>query len=123
MTGPKGHSLPELIVAIAFLGIGLGGVGASSVLGARWTGEALRRQEAVRTAVAVLDSLVAAPSPASGTREAGRLRLSWVVREGSGPVSVLVETLEGRRLFELEGWRLAPVPMLQDLAEAAGGGP
>lgn len=113
----RGHSLPELIVAVTFLGIALGCVGASSVLGARWAGDALRRQKAARVASAVLDSLAAAPSATSGSREDTRWRVAWSVDATEGPVRVTVDTPAGRRLLELEGWRALPVPVLPDRPE------
>ncbi len=121
-----GHSLAELIVAVTFLGVALGCVGASSVLGARWTGEALRRQEAVRVAASLLDSLSVALDPGSGALETDGVRLTWSVERG-GPVRVTVETSSGRRLLEVLGWHITPPPALPDVASpgesAPAGGP
>lgn len=112
MTRRRGHSLPELIVAVTFLGIALGCVGASSVLGAQWAGDALRRQAAVRVASAVLDSLIAAPVATTGYREDTRWRVAWSVEAAEGPVRVTVDTPAGQRLLEVDGWRALPVPVI-----------
>lgn len=100
----QGHSLVELIVAVTFLGVTLAAVTGSTLLGARWVGEAAEEQRAVRLAEDVLDSLAASTAPAPGTLDRDGLRLRWTVgpagrltvtvgREGRGPA---LARLEGR---------------------------
>lgn len=114
MTRRAGHSLPELIVAVTFLGAAMGGVAASTLLGARWASEALLRQEALRVAGSTLDSLSAVPAPVSGARASSRWRLRWTVSSGEGRLRVTVEAVDGRRLARLEGRRVPAVPVLPD---------
>jgi Tfp pilus assembly protein PilV len=58
-----GHSLPELLVTLAFLGASLTAMASASVLASRWTGDAVARQWVVAVAEAVLDSLTSLPEP------------------------------------------------------------
>lgn len=112
MSRRPGHSLPELIVTITFLTAALAGVGASSLLGARWAAAAFQQQEGVRLASVLLDSLVWSTSPASGSGSDGPWRLRWAV-DGTRIV-VTAATGSGPVVVELEG-RLAPlVPLLPD---------
>lgn len=115
-----GHSLPELVVAVTFLGVALGCVGASTLLGARWAADALRRQEAVRIATAALDSLARVPEPESGALDSPRWRLEWIAGDG-GDLEITVRTLDGRRLTRLEGRSVPPIPVLPDLSTQEGG--
>ncbi len=112
MSRRPGHSLPELIVTITFLTAALAGVGASSLLGARWATAAVRQQEGVRLAGSVLDSLVWTPSPASGSRTDGPWRLHWAV--DGARIVVTAEVGGGPVVVELEGRRAPLVPVLPD---------
>lgn len=113
VTARPGHSLPELIVAVCFLGTSLAAVGASVVLGSRWALDATRRQEAVREAAAVLDSLAMAPGADDGTRTVSEMTVQWTV---TGPlVRVTVADGSGRLLTELEGRRFPSIPALPDV--------
>lgn len=112
VTRRPGHSLPELIVTVTFLTAALAGVGASSLLGARWASAAVHQQEGVRRAGALLDSLVWTPSPATGSRSDGHWRLRWVV--DGGRIVVTAETVGGPVIVELEGRRAPIVPVLPD---------
>ena len=110
-----GHSLPELIVAVTFLSTTVVAVGGTAVLGARWTGRAVLRQEAVRRAAAILDSVATAPGPRSGQGSSGGLTSRWRVDGGRGTIRVIVlPTAGGSVLVTLTG-RVAPtVPVLPD---------
>ncbi len=112
-----GHSLPELIVTVTFLGVGLTGVAGSSILGARWATDALRAQEAVRLATAVLDSLAASDAVGSDAVERGGLRARW--EAGTREIRVIVEDPAGLQIFEIQGRRLPRVPVLPDVSGAA----
>lgn len=114
VTRRPGHSLPELMVAVAFLGVAMGGVAASTLLGARWAADALLRQEALRVAAATLDSVAAAAEPASGARGSARWRIRWHVGSGDGRVTVTVESPDGSPLARLEGRRVPALPTLPD---------
>lgn len=115
VTARVGHSLVELTVTVVLLTAALAGVGASSVLGARWAGDGLRHQEAVRLAATLLDSLVAAPTaaPGGGSRLRGAWRLRWTV-DPMG-IAVTAETLEGQVVVTLDGRPTPVVPVLPDL--------
>lgn len=118
----SGHSLPELIVALALLGATLAAVASSAVLGARWTHEAAARQGALAVAEAVLDSLNAlADPPGSGDRELSvpPWVVEWVVAPGdaSRGLGVRVHARPGpgatspaRPLAEAYGLWLPPLP-------------
>lgn len=114
----QGHSLPELIVAVTVLGIGLGGVAASSLIGARWVAEAIGRQEAVRAAAELLDSLAVTAEPGSGAVDRGHLRLEWTVEGEDGAVRVTARTSTAGPGVELEGRTVPPVPILPDVPES-----
>jgi hypothetical protein len=117
-----GHSLPELVVAVAFLGATVGVVGASSVLGARQVALAALRHEAIRAASTALDSVAAAPAPAAGGRATARLLIRWtpVARLGGPGLSVtVVSRADGRPLATLVG----AVPPSVDTLPRVGAGP
>jgi hypothetical protein len=119
VTHRAGHSLPELIVTITFLTAALAGVGASSLMGARWATAAVRQQEGVRLAGAILDSLVWTPSPATGSRTDGPWDLRWEV---DGPrIVVTAGAGGGTPVVELEGRRAPLVPVLPDDTIRRGG--
>jgi Tfp pilus assembly protein PilV len=102
VSAPRGHSLPELLVTLVFLGVALGSVGSAGLLGGRWTADAVLRQEALAACRMVADSLVRLPvQPASGGRDEGdpRWRVEWWVSaagasadpvEPAAPVAVAV---------------------------------
>lgn len=100
------------MVTITFLTAALAGVGASSLLGARWASAAVRQQEGVRLAGAVLDSLVWAPAPVAGSRTDGPWRVRWAV-DGSR-IRVTARAAGGAVVVELEGRRAPLVPVLPD---------
>ncbi len=121
VTSRPGHSLAELIVAITLLAAGLVGVGATSTLATRRGSFALRQQEAVFAAAAVLDSLVLAPDATAGLREHGGWRIRWTA--AAGQLVVTAETVDGLMLVELEGRSAPAVPVLPDAGLAAAGEP
>jgi Tfp pilus assembly protein PilV len=64
-----GHSLPELMAALTFLGAALAGITSSTLLAGRVTADAVVRQRALSAAASTLDSLGAEPGiPGSGSK-------------------------------------------------------
>ncbi|MFP4623121.1 MAG: hypothetical protein ACLFRX_02970 [Gemmatimonadota bacterium] len=109
----RGHSLPELIVAVTFLGVGVAAVSASTILGARWTGDAVARQRAVDLAAATLDSLVACAAPTSGSGEVDGLRVEWRAHD-DGRLTVTVLRPDGGVVSTLHGRSVSGIPVLPD---------
>jgi hypothetical protein len=114
-----GHSLPELIVAIAFLGTTLGVVGSTAVLGARQVAGAALLHEAVREAAAALDSLAAVPAPEAGGRTTQRLRILWEPGSEAGHPRIRVTVLPRSGDGVLAMRVGAPVPAVDTLPSAA----
>lgn len=75
--GRAGHSLPELIVAVTLLATSAVAVAGMAVLGGRWTAGAVARQEAVRLAGAILDSVAAQPGATEGRLDVNGFRVRW----------------------------------------------
>ena len=113
-----GHSLPELIVAVTFLAATLAAVGGMGVVGGRLAGGAAARQDAVRVAEAVLDSLTGTTSVAAGEEMRGAFIVRWAPVGASG-VRVTVSRADGAPLVTLSGRMIPGVPALPD--EATGG--
>ncbi len=113
MVRRTGHSLPELLVAVVFLGIALAAVGGAAWLGAAWTDAAITRQAGVRLAVTVLDSLAGASAFQAGTATHGPLTVTWDA-DDDGLVRVAVHTAADTSIVELVGPRRPPVPTLPD---------
>lgn len=113
---PPGHSLPELLVALVFLGATIPAVGTAAALAARWTTGAVARQEALALAAHTLDSVAAAEVPASGTGAVGTLRVRWWVGApaDSGRIRVQVADRSGTHLVTLSGRRHPSLPVLPD---------
>lgn len=119
-----GHSLPELIVAVTFLATSMVAVGGMAVLGGRWTARAVDRQEAVRLAGAVLDSVAGLGAASTGSAEAEGFRVRWRVAdggagdggtdEGAGIRVVVSRGVDGPPLAVLWGRRLPPARVLPD---------
>lgn len=80
-----GFTLVEAIVALNLLALGLLGAAATQSLAARLLREAEARAGALNLAEAVLDSLLAVPTPTAGERHERRYRAHW----SSAPRSVL----------------------------------
>lgn len=116
-----GQSLAELVVALTLLSACLGAVGASAVLGARWTTLGELRQDAVWAASAVLDSLMRADSVSSGQQEDGPFTISWTAAGTDGLVPLVVTTTAPAAglTVELRGAWLPPPPRLPLDAPAA----
>jgi Tfp pilus assembly protein PilV len=75
-----GHSLPELVVALAFLGASLTAMASASVLASRWTGDAVGKQRVLAVAEAVLDSLLSLPEPpGDGSLAVGPGTIEWAI--------------------------------------------
>lgn len=115
-----GHTLAELVVAITFLGATLSGLAAAALVGARWTRDAVLRQEALAVATATLDSLLALPAPPDpGGREAAPLpgALAWAVSDrddGAAVVEVEVRLRGVAARALVRGLWSAPPPLLDD---------
>lgn len=118
---PPGHSLPELIVTLVFLGAAIPAVGVAATLAARWTAGAVAGQEALRLAAQTLDSVAAAPAPTSGSRAVGASRVYWWVGAGTDPGEIRVEVVHrsGTRLATLSGRRHPTIPRLPDVGDPA----
>lgn len=112
--GRVGHSLAELIVAVTVLGVALGAVSATAVVGAGRTRDAALRQEAVRHAAAALDSLLAAPVAQDGERLLPGLHLYWTARgdDAAPDVEVTAIRSDGRTLVRLAARWFPPEPPL-----------
>jgi Tfp pilus assembly protein PilV len=94
---PAGHSLPELVVALTFLGASLTAMASAAVLASRWTGDAVDRQRALTVAEAVLDSLLElADPPEAGSAYIEGWTVAWGV-DSTGPSNArVVEVTAGR---------------------------
>jgi Tfp pilus assembly protein PilV len=94
---PAGHSLPELVVALTFLGASLTAMASAAVLASRWTGDAVDRQRALIVAEAVLDSLLQlADPPEPGSVSLEGWTAAWAV-DSAGPTHArVVEVTAGR---------------------------
>ena len=106
-----GHSLVELIVTLAFLGATLGAVAAASLAASRGTAEAVRRQEGLSSAAAILDSLLAHAGPVDGEQHAAGMVIAWTLT-GGGPgraVRVVVRDRTAAEVAALDGF-WAPLP-------------
>jgi hypothetical protein len=113
VTPPPGRSLAELLVAVTFLGCTLGAIGAATVLGARWSTDAVARQRALELAGMVLDSLTVAEAPGPGAVSRGGFTATWAVHRAA--VEVRVSRRPGETaLAELRGRILPPVPALPE---------
>jgi Tfp pilus assembly protein PilV len=97
-----GHSLPEVLVALTFLGASLTAMASAAVLASRWTGDAVGRQHALAVAEAVLDSLTGLPdAPQPGSRDVDRWTIEWTV-DSVAPATA--------RMIRLTAWRAGPGP-------------
>lgn len=73
----RGHSLVELLVALVVGAVVMGAAANAARHAFRTTADALRRQAAVAATAAVLDSILAAPAPVAGERQADGLLTVW----------------------------------------------
>ncbi len=120
VTGRKGHSLAELLVAVTLLsGVLLTG-GATALVGARLTTEAILRQEVSRSVGAVMDSLLRLPAvPVDGrVLGGGPWAATWTVRpadDGSAEVRIEARGAGGEMLSVLRGtWTRSPAPWVDE---------
>lgn len=77
-----GHSLAELMAAVAVLGVGLAAAGSMALMGGRRTADALARQEGTALAERYLDSLLAygtSGPPTVGVAVRGPWAVRWTV--------------------------------------------
>jgi Tfp pilus assembly protein PilV len=109
-----GHSLPEVLVALTFLGASLTAMASTAVLASRWTGDAVGRQHALAVAEAVLDSLTGLPdAPQPGSRDVEHWTIEWTV-DSVGPARArMIRLTAGRAgrdppLVQLRGVWVAP---------------
>ncbi len=139
-----GHSLAELIVALALLGTMLAALTASALLATGWTTSSVLRQQASSMASTVLDSLVALPvEPVAGGLQAGQP--AWLIEWDVVPDPVVAgdpapgqaagySRAVGLRvtsrplgfdvaLAELEGLWIAPLLPVRYLGDPTGEGP
>lgn len=112
-SGPSGHSLVELIVTMVVLGVGLGGVAATSALSLRMSHDAFRLEEEVARTVVILDSLSTHEGPTPGALAAGGTAFEWTVTPAVGGWAhvavVATDVSTGSARIELTGaW--APPP-------------
>lgn len=110
----RGHSLAELIVAVTFLGASLGTVGATAAAAAGRSRGAVLRQEAVREAATILDSLMTASQVEDGELDVAGARLRWAVLDAAPTprVEVTATGPGGRELVRLETrWYPAEEPL------------
>ena len=115
MTARWGHSLPELLVTLSFLGVSMGAVTAALLHGGRNTAAAAFRQEAVALAAATLDSLTVTPVAASDSAVTSRFRVRWTLSPipSGQAVEVVVEShATSRPLAVLRGVRTPSPPGL-----------
>lgn len=110
-----GHSLPELLVALTFLGASLTAMASTAVLATRWTGDAVARQQSRSVAESVLDSLALAPDPpVRGTAHREPWTIGWAVDSVAPAIRLLRVTVDrpGDPVppVELRGLWLAPLP-------------
>ena len=112
-----GHSLPELIVAVALLGAGLAAVTSPAVLGARLLAEAVTRQQALEVAVDVLDSVAVSAVPMSGSQVDSVWDVRWHVEAAGAGLRVRVTVAErpaGPERARMEGPVLPRLPSVPD---------
>ena len=119
--GPHGHSLPELIVAMTFLGATVVAVGGTALLAEQRSGRAAATQRATRIAAAALDSLARADPVTPGGRSEAGLAVTWTV--AGDRVRVTVATADGLGLVTLVGDPVPTVPVLPDERPGPAGGP
>jgi type II secretory pathway pseudopilin PulG len=116
MTGIRaGHSLPELVVALTFLGASLTAMASTAVLATRWTGHEVARQQALSVAETILDSLaLASDPPVVGTADRERWTIGWAVDSVAPALRALRVTVDipadPMPPVELRGLWLAPLP-------------
>ena len=113
--GRSGHSLPELLVTLAFLGVSMGAVTAALLHGGRNTAAAAATQEAIAVAAATLDSLTSAAVAAPDSGVSGRFRVRWEVRPIPSGEDVEVTVVAGaaaRPIAVLRGVRTPQPPGL-----------
>ncbi|HUG41474.1 MAG TPA: hypothetical protein VMM12_13385 [Longimicrobiales bacterium] len=115
MVTRSGHSLAELLVALSFLGATLGAIASGTVVAARTTAGAVHRQHGLSAAAAALDSVLAAPDPASAADRQPGIILVWTVAPERHGRVVRVRALDagsGAGLADLEGFWIAAPPTL-----------
>lgn len=87
----RGHSLAELIVALALLGIVLTSTGSAMVVALRRTRAALDRRQAAMAATELLDSLRAEPLASAGAAQHGRVWFRWWLDPAPGGHRIRLE--------------------------------
>ena len=112
MTRRRGHSLAELVVTVTFLGAGLGAVGASTILGARWAGDAAEWQRALDLASVTLDSITGLDGMVPGSLSRDGLTVEWISEGGSMVEVQAFRPSSGRTLARLRGRMVPAVPVV-----------
>ena len=118
-----GHSLPELVVALTFLGVSMGAVGAAGLAGVERSARAARATEAMLVATAVLDSAAVPGAPAAaGAAVRDVWRVEW---QPTGPLHARVLVYHRREtvpVVDLE-LPLPPAPPPPSLPALPAGSP
>jgi prepilin-type N-terminal cleavage/methylation domain-containing protein len=99
-----GFTLAEVIVAMTLLAIGALGVAATALVAVQSFARAEMQQSVLREADAVLDSLLALPGNAAGSRTVHVARLSWNAADSAGAIILTIATPH-RGAIQLKGQR------------------
>jgi prepilin-type N-terminal cleavage/methylation domain-containing protein len=99
-----GFSLTEVVVAMTLLSIAALGVAATALVAVQSFTRAEAQQHVLRTAEAVLDSLLALPGNSGGTRPVHTSRLHWTAADSTGSITMTVTT-PYRGALQLSGQR------------------
>ena len=99
-----GFSLTEVIVSMTLLSIAALGVAATALVAVQSFTRAEIQQNVLREAEAVLDSLLALPQNAAGTRDMFTSRIQWNAADSAAVITVTVTTPH-RGAIKLHGQR------------------
>ena len=113
-----GFALVELMVAIVVLAVGVLGAVGVAVQATRRLNEAAVREAALMAATVVLDSLVAHPAPAAGSRRVDGFPTEWTTTPEAGGLRIdVVVTYAadgGSRRIVLGGHHAPAPPRLEE---------
>lgn len=118
MVSRLGCSVPELLVAITVLGVGVLGAAGTAALAARILREAAARERAVAAGALVMDSLLEAAVLEPGERDVDQARVRWSVHVAGAAtrIDMVVEYRDGTRTRQLDlaAWHVPPPHRLKD---------